>query len=345
MSKQPRVPLPPPIEETNSMHHYSHVEDTQPTSGATPLPAHMPPPAGQRRRRSRLFLLLPVLLLLVSLAGGLAAGGYALWRWTGTLPRANVLILGLDRRPDQGSVVRSDTMILMTVYPAGPRIALLSIPRDLYVKIPGYGTNRINTAHFWGENELAENGPVLAVQTVAQNFGVPVHHQVRVDFNGFRAIVDAAGGIDIVVERAIVDEGYPTEDYGTIRIEIPAGPQHMDGETALRYARSRHGASDLDRAMRQQRVLTALARRLLEPKVWLRLPAVIQVVMENVETDMTTQDLLLLAPTLLRVGPDGIEQHAIGREMTEPWTTPTGGAVLLPRWEAIHPLVQDLFTP
>ena len=91
--------------------------------------------------------------------------------------------------------------------------------------------------------------------------------------------------------------------------------------------------------------LPALTRRLLEPKVWLRLPAVMQVVMENVETDMTTQDLLLLAPTLLRVGPDGIEQHVIGREMTEPWTTPTGGAVLLPRWEAIHPLVQDLFTP
>ena len=93
MSKEPRVPLPPPIEETVSMHHYSHVEDTQPTSGAAPLPAHMPLRAGQRRRRSRLFLLLPVLLLLVSLAGGLAAGGYALWRWTGTLPRTNLLIL------------------------------------------------------------------------------------------------------------------------------------------------------------------------------------------------------------------------------------------------------------
>jgi LCP family protein required for cell wall assembly len=345
MSKEPRISMPPPIEETVSMHHYSHVEDTQPTSGATPLPAYMPPPASQRRRRSRLFLLLPILLLLVSLAGGLAAGGYALWQWAGTIPRTNVLILGLDRRPGQGSVVRSDTMILMTVYPAGPRIALLSVPRDLYVEIPGYGTNRINTAHFWGENELEGSGPVLAMQTVAQNFNVAVHHHVRVDFNGFRAIVDAVGGIDLVVERAIIDEGYPTEDYGTMRIEIPAGPQHMDGETALRYARTRHGSSDLDRASRQQQILTALARRLLEPKVWLRLPAVIQVVMENVETDMTAQDLLLLAPTLLRVGSDGIEQHVIGREMTEPWTTPTGGAVLLPRWEAIHPLVQDLFTP
>jgi len=270
-------------------------------------------------------------------------GGYALWRWTATLPRTNVLILGLDRRPGQGSVVRSDTMMLMTIYPAGPRVALISMPRDLYVAIPSHGTSRINTAHFWGENEAAGGGPALAAETVAQNFGVPVHQYVRVDFDAFRAIVDAVGGIDVVVERTIVDNAYPTEDYGTMRIEIPAGPQRMDGETALRYARTRHGSSDFDRAERQQQILIALARRLLKPAVWPNLPTVIKIVMEDVETDLTIQDMLLMAPTIYRVGPDGIEHQVIGREMTEPWTTPTGGAVLLPRWEAIHPLVQDLF--
>jgi anionic cell wall polymer biosynthesis LytR-Cps2A-Psr (LCP) family protein len=183
------------------------------------------------------------------------------------------------------------------------------------------------------------------MQTVEHNFGVPVHHYVRVDFEGFRAVVDAVGGIDVVVEEPIVDNAYPTEDYGTMRIEIPAGPQHMDGETALRYARSRHGSSDFDRAKRQQQILTALARRLLAPEVWPELPAVYRVMMDNVDTDLTIDDLLLLAPTLYRVGPDGIEHHVIGREMTESWTTPTGGAVLLPRWEAISPLVQELFTP
>ena len=336
MAKGPRVSPSSPIEETTRLRRYGR-EDTLPMPGITPRPA--------QRRRSCLFPLFLALILLVPFAGGLAAGGYALWRWTGTLPRTNMLILGLDRRSEQNSVVRSDTMILATVYPAGPRVALLSIPRDLYVEIPGNGTNRINTAHFWGENEAEGGGAQLAMQTVAQNLGVPVEHYVRVDFGAFRAIIDAVGGIDVVVEEAIVDDAYPTDDYGTMRIEIPAGPQHMDGETALRYARSRHGSSDFDRARRQQQILTALARRLLEPQVWPALPAVAQVAMEDLDTDLTARDMALLAPTLYRVRADGIESHVIGREMTEPWTTPTGGAVLLPRWEAIHPLVQDLFTP
>jgi LCP family protein required for cell wall assembly len=345
MVEEPQTPPPPPVEETIRMRSYSRVEDTYPVPHATPLPVRTAPPVTRRRRRSCLTFLLVALILLAPLAGGLAAGAYALWRWTATLPRTNVLVLGLDRRPDQGSVVRSDTMILATVYPPGPRIALLSVPRDLYVETPGYGPGRINTAHFWGENALEGGGPALAAQTVAQNFGVPVHHYVRVDFDGFRAIVDAVGGIDVVVEAPIVDDAYPTDDYGTMRIEIPAGPQHMDGETALRYARSRHGSSDFDRARRQQQILIALARRLLEPAAWPKLPAVVQVVTDDVDTDMTARDLLLMVPALCRVGPDGIEHRVIGREMTEPWTTPTGGAVLLPRWEAIHPLVHELFTP
>lgn len=279
------------------------------------------------------------------MVGGAIAGGAVYWQWAITSPRTNILLLGLDRRPDEGYVTRSDTMMLMTIYPPGPRVALLSIPRDLYVDVPGYGETRINTAHFWGENETPGGGPALALQTVARNFGVPVGHYVRVDFGGFRAIVDAVGGIDVVVEQPIVDDAYPTDDYGTMRIEIPAGPQHMDGETALRYARSRHGASDFDRAERQQQIVVALARRLLEPAVWPKLPAVYRAVADHVDTDLTVGDALWLAPTLYRVGADGIERRTITREMTEPWTTPSGASVLLPRWEAIRPLIQELFTP
>lgn len=315
-------------------------DNTQPRLRVTPLP-----PTGQHRRHSCLSRLLLAIILLLLVAGGPAVGGYILWQRTATLPRTNILILGLDRRPEEGAVVRSDTMILMTVYPPGPRIALLSIPRDLYVEIPGYGTGRINAAHFWGENEAEGGGPALAMQTVSQNLGVPVHHYVRVDFDGFRAIVDSVGGVDVVVEEPIVDDAYPTDDYGVMHIEIPAGPQHMDGETALRYARSRYGSSDFDRAERQQQILLALARRLLAPGGWLYLPTIRQIVMDNVDTDLTARDLRLLAPTLYRVGPDGIEHRVIEREMTQPWTTPTGGAVLLPRWEAINPLVQELFAP
>ena len=305
--------------------------------------------SGRRRRHTRsscltrlLSLLVPLLLSMVL---GVTAGGYILWRWSATRPRINVLILGLDRRPEEGYVVRSDTMILASFYPAGPAVTMLSIPRDLYVEIPGYGSNRINTAHFWGESEFEGGGPVLAAQTILLNFGVPVHHYVRIDFEAFRAIVDAVGGIDVTVEAPIVDEAYPTEDYGTMRIEIPAGLQHMNGETALRYARTRHGSSDFDRVARQQKVVMALASRLLQPAVWPRLPLVYHAVREYVDTDMSDSDLLLLAITMYRLGVDKIECRAIDREMTRPWTTPEGGSVLLPRWETIYPLIQELPTP
>jgi anionic cell wall polymer biosynthesis LytR-Cps2A-Psr (LCP) family protein len=180
---------------------------------------------------------------------------------------------------------------------------------------------------------------------VEHNFGAPMHHYVRVDFEGFRAVVDAVGGIDVVVEEPIVDAAYPTEDYGTIRIEIPAGPQHMDGEMALWYARSRHGSSDFDRARRQQEIVMALVRRVLQSGAWPRLPAVYQAVSSNVDTDMGMGDLLLLFAVLEECGPEGIEHHVIGPEMTQSWTTPSGGAVLLPRWELIHPLIESFLSP
>jgi LCP family protein required for cell wall assembly len=235
--------------------------------------------------------------------------------------------------------------MLVTAQPKGPRLGLLSIPRDLYVDIPGHGESRINTAHFWGERAAAGRGPDLAMETVAANFGVSVRHYVRVDFDAFRAVVDAVGGIDVVVEERIVDNAYPTEDYGTMRIEIPAGQQHMNGERALQYVRSRHGASDFERAARQQKVMTALARRLSAPAGWPRLPVVLWAMVEHVETNLGPVGMTQLAVTALRVGPDGIEHHVIDSDMTRPWTTPTGGAVLLPRWDVINPLVERVFGP
>ncbi len=286
---------------------------------------------------------LAILIILLS-CGCLAVTG--VWLSQAAGPRTNVLILGIDRRPEQGYIVRSDVLMLVTVDPQGPHhLGLLSIPRDLYVEIPGYGESRINTAHFWGEHERTGGGPDLAMETVDVSFGVPVQNYVRVDFDAFRAVIDAVGGIDVVVEERIADDAYPTEDYGTMRIEIPAGPQHMDGERALQYVRSRHGASDFERAARQQKVMMALARRASSPTNWPRLPAVFRAVVEHMDTNLGPVGMTQLAVTALWVGPDGIEHQVIDSDMTRPWTTPTGGAVLLPRWEVIDPLVERMFTP
>jgi LCP family protein required for cell wall assembly len=302
-------------------------------------------PRSVPRWRACLSQLLTTLITLLFIAGAVALLGYGLWRHLVNRPSMNVLILGIDRRPEQGDVVRSDTLMVLRADPGAPQLALLSIPRDLYVDVPGYGSNRINTAHFWGENEAQGRGPALAMETVTQNFRVPVQHYVRVDFDAFRTIVDTVGGLEITVEQPVVDHAYPTEDYGTIAIEIPAGRQHMDGETALRYARSRHGSSDFDRAARQQEIIVALAHKLLEPRTWPMLPAVYQVIQAHTDTDLAFGDFLSLGLTLYRVGPSDIDRQVIDRDMTSPWTTPTGGAVLLPDWNRIHPQVDAFLTP
>ena len=316
---------------------------------AAVMPANTSTGGSRRGRRRRGCSCLPTLILAVlctvAVLGALALTAYAALMWTVPQSRVNILILGIDRRPDQGYVVRTDTIVLATIDSRGPSVGLLSIPRDLYVDIPGYGANRINTAHFWGESESAGYGPGLAMATIGTNFEIPVHHYLRIDFDGFRAIIDAAGDIDIMVEEAIMDDAYPTSDYGVVHIEIPKGLQHMDGETALRYARSRHGSSDFSRAKRQQQIVIALAERLIEPQNWLKLPAVYQAFAENVDTDLTIVQMLSLSPTVLHVGPEGIAHRVIDQDMTQPWTTPTGGAVLLPQWELINPVVQELFGP
>jgi len=259
--------------------------------------------------------------------------------------RVNVLVLGLDRREGEEGPCRADTILLATFAPREGRIGLLSIPRDLWVEIPGHGQGRINTAHFLGECDRPGGGPELAKRAVAHNFGVPVHRYIRLDFEGFKALVDALGGIAVDVEEAIADDRYPTEDYGYTSIYIPAGRQHMDGEMALRYVRTRHGSSDFDRIRRQQKVVVAMAERLLNPAIVLRLPAVVEAAKRAFDTDMPAHEILILAPLVLRVGPEGIERRAIDESMARPHITDEGANVLLPDWEAINRVVRELFGP
>jgi LCP family protein required for cell wall assembly len=257
----------------------------------------------------------------------------------------NILILGIDRRPDQNNAVRTDTILLIHADPGSRRLVLLSIPRDLWVDIPGRGEERINAAHVYGELESAGSGPGKAKETIHHNFGVPVDRSLRLDFDAFREVIDAAGGIEVDVPSPVIDNAYPTDNYGTIRIEIPAGLQHMDGETALQYARSRHGSSDFDRAKRQQQLLVALAKKLTRPNGWLLIPRVYQAFENAVETDLSLRDLTRLILTWQMAGDDGVETIVIDQTLTTPYRTAQGAAVLLPRWDLIHPLIQTQFAP
>ncbi|NTU80888.1 MAG: LCP family protein [Chloroflexales bacterium] len=180
----------------------------------------------------------------------------------------NVLLVGVDRRESLEEGVRSDTLILVHIDPAGGWAGMLSIPRDSMVQVPHLGLQKINTAYTYGFNNTAElygegtppesGGGALAAETVEAFLGLQVDYIAQIDFRGFQRVVDTIGGVTVDVERPLLDPAYPTDDYGYERIFIPAGLQVMDGATALRYARSRHSSSDFDRSARQQQVLRAI---------------------------------------------------------------------------------------
>lgn len=190
----------------------------------------------------------------------------------------NLLIVGVDERPghpEEG--VRSDTLILVRLDALGRWAGMLSIPRDTRVELPDVGPTKINVAYGQGYagaeayyrpgTTPQQGGMAMAAQAVERLLQLPERGQhvdavAQINFDGFASVIDLLGGVDIDVPALIVDDAYPTPDFGTTRIEFQPGLQHMDGATALIYARTRHADSDFGRAERQQQVLRAIAAEL-----------------------------------------------------------------------------------
>jgi LCP family protein required for cell wall assembly len=176
-----------------------------------------------------------------------------------------VLLLGNDARAGESDISNTDTMILLSFDTQNQTLGLLSLPRDLWVPIPGFGyETRINTAYPLGETYGYEGGgPQLAMDTVSSFIGQPVKYYARVNFQGFVELIDMIGGVDVNVPFTIYDDQYPTEDYGVQLFYLEAGQQHLDGETALKYVRTRNVDDDYGRAGRQQQVIRAVADKVL----------------------------------------------------------------------------------
>jgi LCP family protein required for cell wall assembly len=256
--------------------------------------------------------------------------------------RVVILLMGIDQRPAQaGYPTRSDVIMLVTIDPATNSAALLSVPRDLYVPLPTLNTqDRINTAYFWGEvNKLPGGGAGYAKETIGWNLGVPIQKFGVIDFNGFKAVIDSIGGIDINVPHEIIDNEYPTEDYRTERLIIPAGPIHMDGTLALKYVRTRHQDSDFGRLQRQQQVLLAIRDKALSLGSINKVPEVLNVLGDSLQTDLTLPEILTLAKKWASIPKQNIHSYQIDQAMTTSYITPTGGDVLLPNREAIGAMV------
>jgi LCP family protein required for cell wall assembly len=275
--------------------------------------------------------------------------GKPLPRWEGT-ERVNILVMGIDQREHEQGPWRTDTMLVLTIDPVTKSGGMLSIPRDLWVPIPGYEEGRVNTAHYLGEAyDYPGGGPALAVKTVQYNLGVPIHYHARFNFTAFEQVVDLIGGIDIYVEEEINDPTYPDEAYGYDHLYIPAGMQHLNGEMALKYARTRHSiGGDFDRAKRQQQVLTAMFEQVtrldLLPQLASRAPELWQTLQGAVETDLTLEQIIALAQLANEVSQEDIRYAVIDEHYTQFYTTPDGQEVLIPLRDRIREMRDYIFT-
>lgn len=266
--------------------------------------------------------------------------------WTGT-GRVNILLMGIDRRPGEAFISRTDTIMVISINPATESVSILSVPRDLYAAIPGRGQDRINTAFVYGaQGNNPIGGAALAMQTVEYNLGVPIHHYALVDFSAVTNGVNALGGIDLNVPYTINDPTYPDMNYGHDPLYIPAGLHHMDGEMVLKYARTRHGDSDIHRAQRQQQVVLAVRQKALALGVGeliKRAPILYQQLERGIMTDLSLDQLIRLAQLLSDVPTENIRNEVLGFEYVSSYRTPQGASVLVLNHQMAAPLIESLF--
>ncbi|NTW02930.1 MAG: hypothetical protein HGA19_16885, partial [Oscillochloris sp.] len=232
---------------------------------------------------------------------------------TATTP-VTILLLGSDRRPGEEVTPRSDAIIVVRVDPTHNRIALLSLPRDLWVTIPGHGQNRLNAAYLWGEHDGPPGaGMALAKATVSDVLGIPIDYVAVVDFRGFIGMIDALDGITIDVATALTDNRFPTAHHGFTTVHFSPGPQQMDGATALTYCRIRHPDDDFTRHKRQQAVLLAIAERLRERGIGNILAAerLSGALVGFVQTDMPRKQMIDLAWTVRDLDIASVERYAL----------------------------------
>ncbi len=316
-----------------------------PEDEAADRPELCPPPPlprGERRAWLAGFALGSAGLLATT-----ALVGFALAYILGAAPPA-ILLVGLDLRPDEqqrGLPGHTDAISVLLWQPAG-NATLVSFPRDLWVDIPGFGEQRLNVAYPLGaQTGGPPAGAALLARTLDGEFGLRADRWVQVDFRGFAAVVDALGGLDLVVPATIVDEHYPTDDYGSRRLVIPAGTQHLDGATALAYARTRAPDSDFGRMARQQQVLAALRERARSPAGVPLVPGALPALREAITTNLAPHEAVVVLSSLALLPRERLVSLVIGPELAPPRIGPGGAAILVPRNAAIRQALADALGP
>ena len=261
----------------------------------------------------------------------------------------NFLLIGSDKRP--GGSFRTDTMVLVILWPKEGQVSMISIPRDLWIYIPSVGMQRINTAYQSGElNDYKDGGPGLLRDTIAYNLGIRIDHTAMVEFGGFQRIVDTLGGVDVPVacpytDWHLIDPSYdPNNENNWSLYTVQPGLVHMDGELALWYARSRLQSSDFDRGRRQQEVLRAIFNQALKTNMLTRIPQLYSDFSSAITTDLGLADLLKLSLYAPKLTNANIRSYYLRPPYVSDWITPGGADVLLPNQAALEQLLVEATT-
>ncbi len=266
--------------------------------------------------------------------------------------RVTILLVGVDFAPGRESEL-TDTMLVTTLDPETNEGAMISIPRDLY-GVP-LGDGRVFNAKLNSLMSLAEDdptgyplgGPATLKAAIGELLGTRIHYVAAIDIEGMRQVVDTIGGVDVDVERAIDDPRYHDTFSGQRGFSIEAGPQHLDGQTAMAFVRSRYGEGDNDftRAARQQQVLTAIARKLTAGNLILALPGLLDAVRQNLATDIPADRFAAIATEVESANLAGLERVVRtpddGFVLVEPHSV--AGYILHPDFEAIRDMADRIF--
>ena len=276
-------------------------------------------------------------------------------QWDGA-SRINIVFFGLRGGEEDGCPNCTDTIMILTVDPVTKTAGMLSIPRDMWVNIPGAGYSRINTAWAIGENaKLPGGGPLLAMQTVSQFIGVPIHYYVQVDFGTFVSFINLIGGIDVYVEeRMVLDPEGEGSDHFVLK---PGDYRHLTGKRALAYARCRHetqgcSGGDVGRAKRQQQVILAIRDKVLDTETFTSLlsqaPQLYAEFSSGVRTNLPLEDAIRMAVLAKDIHVEDIRQGVIDTTMAIPTDTTINGVpanVLRPVPDLIRVLRDEIFVP
>lgn len=267
--------------------------------------------------------------------------------------RINILLLGMGGANHPGGML-TDSIMVASIDPTNNTLAMLSIPRDLYVPIPGTKQSaKINEVYSIGEKQKAGNGPILMKDTVGKILDLPIHYYVVADFYGFVKFVNQIGGVDVYVDKNLDDPFYPDANMqGYDPFHIKAGQQHLDGATALKFARSRETTSDFDRAARQQKIIAAVREKALN-KGFLANPKnindIVGIIGDHVRTDLSPSELISLGEIIKKLD----SSKTVSKVLTSATDgelisdSSTGTFYLYPKdktWGQIQSIAHEIFT-